>query len=118
MQCQRTSETQKESLMAAANGKSASKIKRTLSKKNSSKNGLSNKELVESLISNISLAKGLLAALSLGQQSDWIKKLERTPPEHMRILLQDVMDEIYSAEMSLSTLMSQLEKKYMGICLL
>lgn len=93
------------------------KTKRTSSKKSSSSNG-SSKDLLANLISNISIVKGMLATLSLRHPSDWIEKLERTPPEHLRILLLEMMDGICIAEESLTILSDQLEKKYHGICLL
>jgi hypothetical protein len=96
----------------------APKTKKTVSKKSSSKNGLSVKENLAQLNSSISIAKGLLATLSLGHRSDWTNKLEKMDPEHLRILLQDVMDEIWNADLSLRNLESKLKKKYMGICLL
>ncbi len=95
-----------------------SKTKTTSSKKSSSKNGSSPKELLANLISNISIVKGLLATLQLRHKSDWIKKLAKTDPEHLRILLLEMMDDICIAEESLTILSSQLEKKYYGICLL
>lgn len=97
--------------------KSATKTKKTSSKSDKSKNGLSNKELLNSLDTSISIAKGVLATLSLRHPSDWTKKLGRTEPEHLRILLLEVMEEIWSAEENLATLRSKLEKSYMGICL-
>lgn len=59
----------------------------------------------------------MLATLSLRHPSDWTKKLARTEPEHLRILLLEVMEEIYSAEMNLANLSQKLEKSYYGICL-
>lgn len=97
---------------------SAPKMKKTARKKNSSKNGLSVKDHLSELNSNISIAKGLLATLSLRHQSVWIKKYETTHPEHLRILLQEVMEEIGSADSTLQQLSSSLSKKYAGICLL
>ncbi len=98
--------------------KSVTKTKKTLSKNNSSNNGLSNKELLEQLSLNISLAKGLLATLSTNDPSVWTEKCQTTTArEHSRILLQEVMDEIWSAESTLSILSEKLKKSYMGICL-
>lgn len=97
--------------------KSATKTKKTSSKSDKSKNGLSNKEILNSLDTSISIAKGVLATLSLRHPSDWTKKLAKMDAEHLRILLQEVMEEIWSAESNLSTLKSKLEKSYMGICL-
>jgi hypothetical protein len=76
----------------------ASKTKRTSRKKNSFKNGLSVRDELMNLDTSISIARGMLATLQLGHKSDWIKKLKRTDPEHLRILLQDVMAEIWSAQ--------------------
>lgn len=53
------------------------------------------------LISSISIAKGMLATLELQHPSLWIKKYETTPPEHLRIVLLEVMDGICLAEASL-----------------
>ena len=50
------------------------------------------------LISSTLIAKGLLATLELEHPSLWIRKYGRTPPEHLRILLEDVMEEIYTLE--------------------
>lgn len=94
-----------------------SKTKKTSSKKRQSKNGSSIKEDLQSLNSSISLAKGLLATLSLKHPSLWTKKLAKTEPEHLRILLQEVMDEIWNADQTLLTLEKKLEKKYHGICM-
>lgn len=93
------------------------KTKKTTSKKRKSGTGLSVKAELARLDSSISIAKGMLATLSLSHKSLWIKKLQKTDPEHLRILLQEVMDEIWSAESSLTTLGQILEKKYFGICL-
>ncbi len=94
------------------------KIKKTLNKKSSLKSGLSTKEMIQNLDTNISIAKGMLATLSLGHPSLWTRKLQKTDKEHLRILLQDVMEEIWSAEMTLMNLQQKLSKSYMGICLL
>ena len=59
---------------------------------------------IQNLISSISQAKGLLATLSLKPQSLWIKKYRKTDPEHLRILLSDVMEEICSAEAILTNM--------------
>lgn len=93
--CRRTPETPK--TPAAANG-SARKTKRTRNKSGSSKSGLSVAGELASLNASISVARGLLATLSLGHKSDWTRKLKRTEPEHLRILLQDVMAEIWNAQ--------------------
>ncbi len=92
------------------------RTKKTSTKKNSLKNGPTNKELVSMLDINISIAKGLLATLESGHLSALTKKLEKMEPEHLQILLQDVMEEIWSAEMTLVKLKSNLETKYAGIC--
>lgn len=110
-----TSETQRPS---KAGNSSAAKTKKTSSKKNSFKIGLSNKDLMSNLNSNISIAKGMLATLSLGHKSDWTNKLAKTDPEHLRILLQEVMEEIWSAEETLTNLNQNLSKRFAGICLL
>ncbi len=91
-------------------------MRKILSKKSKSKNGSSKVEL-DNLTSSISVAMGLLATLSSRHQSLWIKKYRKTDPEHLRILLQEVMEEIYSADTSLTNLRETLEKSYMGICI-
>ena len=93
------------------------KTKKTSSKKQELSNGLSVKEQLLNLTSNISIAKGMLATLSLGHPSLWTSKLQKMDPEHLRILLQDVMEEIYMAEQTVTTLSETLKKRYMGICL-
>lgn len=90
----------------AAASSSALRTKRTSRKSKKSSNGLSVKDSLANLSSSISLAKGLLATLSLGQKSDWTKKLAKTEPEHLRILLSDVMDEIWNADETLTRLMN------------
>lgn len=50
------------------------------------------------LDTSISIARGMLATLSLGHKSDWMRKYERTKPEHLRILLSEVMEEIWKAQ--------------------
>jgi hypothetical protein len=82
------------------------KIKKTSSKKSLSKNGLSVKEELMILDSSISIARGMLATLSLRHKSDWIKKYTRTDREHLRILLQDVMEEICHAQEAIDRLTS------------
>ncbi len=69
-----------------------------MSKKSKSKSGSLKQSLKQNLISNISVAKGLLATLSLGHPSLWTNKYQKTPKEHLRILLQEVMEEICTAE--------------------
>lgn len=82
------------------------KMKKITRKKDSSKNGLSVKEELETLNTSISIAREMLATLSLGHKSDWINKLTKTDPEHLRILLQDVMDEIWNADEAITRLMT------------
>lgn len=57
------------------------------------------------LKASISLAKGLLAILSSGQISRLIKKSGETSqePVHTRILLQDLMDEVWKMETLITT---------------
>jgi hypothetical protein len=94
--CQKvTRETKK--IRAARDG-SASKTKRTSRKSNSLRSGLSVRDELTNLDTHISIARGMLATISLGHKSDWIKKLKRTNQEHLRILLLDVMEEIWSAQ--------------------
>ena len=69
-----------------------------MSKSKKSKHGLSAKEELMNIHSSISIARGYLATLELGHKSGFIKKLQRTQPEHLRILLQDVMEEIWNAQ--------------------
>jgi hypothetical protein len=78
------------------NGPQTTRTKRILNRKSKSKSGSSPKEMLQALNSNISIAMGFLATLSLRQQSAWIKKYGKTDPEHLRILLLEVMEEIYS----------------------
>ncbi len=81
------------------------KTKRTSSKKSSLSDGSVRAEL-ERLNTSISLAKGLLATLSTSDQSAWMRKCTRkVAREHTRILLQEVMDEIWNADETLTRLM-------------
>lgn len=81
-------------------------MKKISNKKNSFRNGSTVKEDLTNLIANISIAKGLLATLSIHDRSGWTKKLTKMDPEHLRILLLDVMEEIWNAEETLSKLMT------------
>lgn len=58
------------------------------------------------LDTSISIARGILATLSLGHKSDWMRKYERTNPEHLRILLAEAMDEIWNAQAALDRMIS------------
>lgn len=58
------------------------------------------------IIESCTVARGLLATLELQQHSVWIKKYERTHPAHLRILLQEVMEEILKMEIATTTLMN------------
>lgn len=58
------------------------------------------------LITNMSAAKGLLATLELGHHYPWTRKLRSMDVEHLRILLQAVMDEIWHAEKLLNRITS------------
>lgn len=92
------------------------KIKKTLNKKCSSSNGSRAKGSMENLSLSISLAKGLLATLSTNDPSVWTKKCQtKRAREHTRILLQEVMDEIWNADLAFSKLISQLNKKNLTI---
>lgn len=103
----------------AADLNCATKTKKTSNKRNSSKTGLSVRESLEQLTSHISLAKGLLATLSTQDPSAWTRKCStRADQEHTRILLQEVMDEIWNADSTALNLNQALKKKYHGICLL
>ena len=83
------------------------KMQKILNKKSLLKSGLSAMDELEKLSSSISLAKGLLATLSLRHPSLWMKKCQSpTTQEHLRILLSDVMDEIWTME-SLTTLLNE-----------
>lgn len=87
--------------MEEQNLKPASKTKKIVSKKSSLKSGQS--ELESKLNCHLSVARGLLATLELRHHSAWTKKLTRPHGvEHLRILLLDVMDEIWEAESLLS----------------
>lgn len=105
MKCQKklTSEIRK---TPAETNISRRKTKKTSRKSNSSKNGLSVKEELQILNTGISIARELLGTLSLGHKLDWIKKLKGTDPEHLRILLQDVLEEIWKADETLTRLMT------------
>ena len=87
-----------------------------MNKKSKLKSGSTKAELVK-LTSSILLAKGLLATLSLGHPSPWIKKYQKMDPEHLRILLSDVMEEICIAETAMTNIESRLTNAYAGICL-
>lgn len=96
-----------------------SKTSTILRKSNSSKSGLSVREELQSLNSSISLVKGLLATLSTNDPPGWTSKCQtKLAQEHTRILLQEVMDEIWNADSTLQKLRSVLAKRYAGICLL
>ncbi len=81
-----------------------SKTLKTLNKKKKLKPGLNVKEELMILDSSISIARGMLATLSLGHKSDWMRKYTKTEPEHLRILLQDVMEEIWKAQEAVDNL--------------
>ena len=66
-----------------------------------SSNGWIKPEIRTELISSISIAKGTLATLSLEHHSVWIKKLRRIQPEHLRILLQEIQQEVQALEVHL-----------------
>lgn len=71
----------------------------TLNKKRESDSGLQvRSQDLRDLYSHTQRAKGILATLELEQTSAWTKKCSRTAREHLRILLQDVMEEIFSME--------------------
>lgn len=74
------------------------KTRKIMSKRKQSKSGLSVKEELNLLDTHISIAKGNLATLSLGHKSGWMRKLSKMEPEHLRILLSDTMEEIWSAQ--------------------
>lgn len=75
-----------------------------MSKKNESEIGLINKKMLSVLTSSLSIVKGMLATLELKHHSLWTKKLRRTPPEHLRILLLEATEEICTAEKALERL--------------
>lgn len=58
------------------------------------------------LDTSISIARGLLATLSLGHKSDWMRRYKRTKPEHLLIVLREVMEEIWNAQGALDRLMT------------
>ena len=95
-----------------------SKTNKTSPKKSSSKTGSSVKVELDKLNTSISIAKGILAILSSEPKLGWINKLATKEAQHSQILLKEVMEEIWNAELSLMNLESELKKKYMGICLL
>jgi len=87
---------------------SATRTKKTSSKSSSLKSGLSKREIMQNLNSSISLAKGLLATLSTNDPYSWTLKCETSQArEHTRMLLQEVMEEIWNADQSLSRLQSK-----------
>lgn len=95
-----------------ASGELTMKTKRILSKRSESKNGSIKAEL-ENLISSISLAKGLLATLSTNDPSAWTRKCQTsTAREHTRILLQEVMEEIWKADHAQWSLSQELQKNF------
>jgi len=69
-----------------------------MSKKSKSKNGSSPKAELATIHSSISIARGYLATLSLEHKSDWMRKYKRTHPLHLRMLLREVMEEIWNAQ--------------------
>lgn len=72
-----------------------------MSKKKKFKSGhpvLVGPSILNQIYSSTQIAKGLLATLELEPQSAWIKKFQKTDPEHLRILLQEVMEEILIIE--------------------
>lgn len=80
----------------------ASRMQTILNRNNGLRSGLMDEAKRIQLISSISIAKGTLATLSLEHPSLWTKKFQTIPPEHLRILLLEVMEEICLAEMSLA----------------
>lgn len=84
-----------------------SKTKRTLSKSKRSKSGLSVKEELMNLNTSISIAKGMLAILSSRLQSLSIRpSIVKVDAQHLLILSQDAMDEIWNADLIVERLMS------------
>jgi len=65
------------------------------------------REVIKSLSSNISQAKGLLAILLSKQKLDLIVNCP-TAQQHTLILLQDLMEEIYTMEKTLTQLITQI----------
>jgi hypothetical protein len=84
---------------------SRSRTSKTSSKKRSSLSGLSVKESLEQLNSSISLAKGLHAIL-YSKLLVSISPLVKVKAEHLQILSQDLMDEIWNAEAIVMELLS------------
>ena len=94
------------------------KTRETSNKNELSKNGLTNKDCLENSVSSISIAMGLLATLPLDEEFLWIKRYRNTTDlAHLRILLQEVMEEIHSLDQNVIQLRENLSKKYFGICL-
>lgn len=91
------------------------KIRKISSKSSSLNNGSSIKALISNLNSSTSLVMGLLATLSLRHHSLWIKKYKTTRPEHLRILLQEVMEENLIQEQLIMTLKMKLANRYKTI---
>lgn len=81
-----------------------SKTKKTLSKRKKSGSGKAKGKAAgtrSTIYGSIMVAKGLLATLETFDRLAFTRKLARTEPEHLRILLREVMEEIYTAEMNL-----------------
>jgi len=92
---------------------------KTMTKRNESKNGLNAKDELNKLITSISIAKGTYAIVLSELKSDSIKEYRmKVNLEHLRILSQEVMDEIWNAELAATNLNQILKKKHQGICLL
>jgi hypothetical protein len=80
------------------------RTQKTMSRSYLLSNGSTPKADLNQLISSTLTAKGLLATLSTADTSLWIQKYSTTPPEHLRILLQEVMGEIWKMETTLSNM--------------
>lgn len=76
-----------------------------------SKNGSNVEGNLLNLVTSISIARGVLATLSLADKEAFSKKLARTQPEHLRILLSEAMEEIWSADSMVQSLMENLQVK-------
>lgn len=92
------------------------KTRRTSNKNSSSRNGSNPKDDLSILNSSISIAKGMLATLSTNDPSAWTRKCQtKMAREHTRILLQEVMEEIWRADEVLANLMSQQPKRSLNL---
>jgi len=78
-------------------------------------NGLVKKRIdgmVSTLYGNVMVAKGLISTLEFQEPEAFQKKLEAMEPQHLRILLLDLMEEILKMEHQTSILKNILTIKF------